>query len=216
MQDNLNEKMSKILENKEFVDRHSFFQLKHFLIHKEPTLQSKLWRCLRELKSRKDEIDFLQIQVEETTDEETLLNMKISKLESKPSKETIDKEENDIKIRQLRRKKIALDKNLEELQKKLKEKSEEAKFFMEFFEELEKKEKLKPFDDLQSQEEYWNAKLNEELKLRLMLRQPIGVELAKTIMSMRDESRIKRELVQIIKQIQHKAEVEAKMVENKN
>ena len=48
-----NQKIENIIKN-EIVDRHSYFQLKNFLVGKEPTLQSNLWRCVREIKIRKE------------------------------------------------------------------------------------------------------------------------------------------------------------------
>jgi len=45
--------MNKVLEN-DIVNRMSFFQLQHFIVNKEPTLQSKMWQCIREIRTRKD------------------------------------------------------------------------------------------------------------------------------------------------------------------
>lgn len=34
--------------------RHSYFQMQHFVLGNEPTIQGKLWQCLLELKTKKE------------------------------------------------------------------------------------------------------------------------------------------------------------------
>ena len=70
-----------LLKN-EVVDRHSFFQLKYFVVGKEPTMQAKMWRCLTELKTRKEAIDIINLEIEETKDTIELLNIEEKRLEN--------------------------------------------------------------------------------------------------------------------------------------
>mgnify|MGYP003338271045 FL=1 len=44
------------------VGRHSMFQLKYFIVGKEPTHQSKMWRCLSEIESRNEQISSINIE----------------------------------------------------------------------------------------------------------------------------------------------------------
>jgi len=55
------QKIDEVL-NLDPVDRHSYFQLKYFVINKEPTHQSKLWRCIREVAARKDTIEGIMLR----------------------------------------------------------------------------------------------------------------------------------------------------------
>ena len=63
----IKEKISELLKN-EVVSRHSYFQLKYFLIGKEPTNQAKMWQCLRELKARQEILNSVDLQLEEEKD----------------------------------------------------------------------------------------------------------------------------------------------------
>ena len=55
--------MDDLLKN-EVVQRHSYFQLKYFLIGKEPTNQAKMWQCLRELKTRRQSLKAISLEIE--------------------------------------------------------------------------------------------------------------------------------------------------------
>ena len=59
-----------VIQKQEINSRHSYFQLKYFLIGKEPTLQSKMWQCLRELKTRNESITNMDLELEEFLMEE--------------------------------------------------------------------------------------------------------------------------------------------------
>ncbi len=61
------EKLDKVLDRR-VVNRHSMFQLKHFVIGKEPTNQRRLWRCLEEMKVRREGLSGLKTQMDETAD----------------------------------------------------------------------------------------------------------------------------------------------------
>ena len=57
----LKEEISRILKN-EVAERHSYFQLRYFLIGKEPTIQSKMCQCIKERKIRKEALDSLELE----------------------------------------------------------------------------------------------------------------------------------------------------------
>lgn len=199
-----NQKIEKILKN-EVTDRHTYFQLKNFLIGKEPTIQSKLWRCIREIKIRKDSIDSINLEIEDLQDEIQLINIKKENIEKQ---ENIEKHEltaiKEIKIRKLLRKKISLNKRLFDLNQKLKNLTEECDFLANCFFELEKIEKLKNYDDPQEQEKYWNAKLTEELNTKLIFGLPPDPELIKTIYALDSDSAVKINLISLINNINEK------------
>jgi|SaaInlV_100m_DNA_2_1039680.scaffolds.fasta_scaffold00454_3 hypothetical protein len=204
-----------LLKN-EVVDRHSFFQLKYFVVGKEPTMQAKMWRCLTELKTRKEAIDSINLEIEETKDTIELLNIEEKRLENINKYESNEKswtqseadeieyheEELKIKKRQIKRKKEGISKSLDNLYKKLKFTQEEAAFFIKSFKQLNQIEELKPFDDFESQKLYWNEKLSQEFDLKILLHRQPDVELVKTILALTDDLEVKKTTVRLLQNTQ--------------
>lgn len=186
----------------EVVERHSFFQLKNFVIGKEPTHQAKLWRCLKELESRKKSIDSMKMEIENVKDSMEILEIEINdnKEDCKLSEKEI--KINEIKKRQKKRSMYSLMETEKELYRKMKYAYEEAMFFTKMFEALNKQEKVKPFDDMESQISYWNEKLSHELNIKILNGITPDVELIKTILSLDKESPVKKEVLSILSQNQ--------------
>ncbi len=184
--------------------RHSFYQLKYFVIGKEPTIQSKLWQALRELQSRKETIESIGLQIEDLKDEIELNKIEIEKIQisTLSSKdENLDKiysKEKTIKLRKLKRREESLLVNINKLEKKLKFEIQEARFFLQVFEDLEKVEKVKDYDDYEAQKEYWENKISEEINLRILTKQQLSPELIKTALSLHNESEIRSNMVGIL------------------
>ncbi len=65
------------------------------------------------------------------------------------------------------------------------------------FEHLIKVGDWKEFDDIYSQAEYWNSKLQYELSMRLALQKPADVELAKTIDAIPKSLPVKQEFMKL-------------------
>jgi hypothetical protein len=180
------------------------------VVNKEPTIQGKMWQCIREIRTRQDAMEKLSLEIEETEDKKSLAVIQRKKEALSDVNNTnvpkelhgLFEEEKGIILKRLNRQYAALNASLEELNTRLKEQQEEANWFLETFKKLEEVEPLKPFDDLESQQKYWNERLTQELNMRLMLKQPIDVELAKTILSLHDEAPIKKQLVNVLSQIQ--------------
>lgn len=200
-------KIDEILAN-DVVSRHSFFQLQHFVVNKEPTTQSRMWQCIRELRMRREAIEKIQFEIEETKDNLQLAELEIRKIEigwniTRDNSEMgkLGRESDEIKKRQFQRRKDVTARSLEDLRKRLLEQMEEAQFFTKSLEALQKIEELKPFDDPQSQREYWNERLTQELNVRLLLKQPIDAELAKTIFALNEDAPIKKQLINLIEHI---------------
>lgn len=181
------------------ANRHSLFQLKYFIIGKEPTHQSKMWRCLSELESRKEQIEAIQLEQDEIDDKIQLLIIELKKIQSNDLESNLlTKEENSIKIRINERKKNKLLKSKEKLNKKLHEIQQEVIFFAEAYYSLEKIEALKPFDDVSSQTEYWNEKISQDLNLRMLLGKPLDIEMVKTALSLNEKAPVKQELIALL------------------
>lgn len=187
MEQNVNLIIANILQN-EVVERHSYFQLKHFLIGKEPTIQSKLWRCIREIKIRQDSIDSINLEIEDVKDDIELIELSL-RLNENANQEQV------IKNRKNKRKIQSFEKRQYDLTQKLKNIIEECDFLATCFSELEKTEKLKDFDDASEQSKYWEAKLTEELNAKLISGMPPDAELIKTIFALDSDSKIRNNLI---------------------
>lgn len=208
------EQAKELLNKNNISHRHTFFQLKHFVLGKELTTQSKLQKCLKEMDARMDSVNNLLLSIEETKDDIKLIELKIINLEKKKQKSDINKQYNVIQIRKLQRKKISLLNSLDNLIKKLKETEEETAFFLSAYKQLEQIEPLKRYDDPESNAEYWNENFSQELQLRLLLQKPLDLELVKCILALNKESAIRVEMIKILDQIQNKA-IEQKLLEQK-
>lgn len=180
----------------DMVNRHSFFQLKYFLLGKEPTHQAKLWQCLRELDSRKESWEALLLEIDDVNDNLKLLKLQIERLESKDKfKSEYIKQVHNIKLSKLKRRKIYTDKNLNKLIIKKKNLLEEIDFFLKSYKNLENAEALKPFDDLDSQKEYWGQKLLQKLNLRKVMGIAPDLDVLDTILLLPDDVPIKQQTI---------------------
>jgi hypothetical protein len=222
-QPNLLQEIDAALKN-EVVQRHSYFQLKYFLIGKEPTNQSKMWQCLRELKTRKESLDALELEIADSKDKIELLDIGIEKLrvqaedspilppwntnldEGNPSTrvrlQTLDIQETEIKIRQLERQKKAAEAGLLQLAERKKWLEEEARFFLETFKNLQKLEPLRPYDDLNSQKQYWGERLANKLNLKMLTHNQLDTELVETIVALPDDIPVKQQALNTL-QVRH-------------
>lgn len=184
--------MQEIIQN-DLKERHSLFQLKYFLIGKEPTTQARLWRCVRELKSRSETVESIQYEIEEMNDKIQLINLRLTDLINlDDSMEQVIKER-----RLLRRKKVA-ERQIEKLNYRLLAVKEECEFLIKSFRSLEQVEPLKDQDDLEAQKAYWDSKLGQEMKLRLDFGLPMDIELLKTTLALHKDSDVKNIILKII------------------
>lgn len=192
--------IDKILEN-EIVNRSSFFQLQHFIIGMQPTTQSKLWQCLRELKRKRDAINYIKLEIEEMNDNIALAEIDMERVE-KSSVDSLYVKEKEINLRKAQRKINSSKLSLKDLEKRSKEELEEASFYAKAFVFLNEQEPLRPFDEPEVQREYWNEKLTQDLNLSLIFKRPISLEVVKSIFALNDDAPIKKELINIVGQIQ--------------
>jgi len=191
--------------------RHSTYQLKNFVIGKELTLQSKMWKCLKEMEARYNTSKNINLSIEDAIDDLKILEIKINILEKKKVKSELNKEQKEIRIRKLSRKEMAISDSIFEMERRLKETEEEIKFFLEEYKEMEKISPLLPQDDWQVNADYWNQTFTKELQLRIMLQKPLDLELVKSILALDDNASIKIEMIGILNQIkiqQNKVNIE--------
>lgn len=183
--------------------RHSYFQLKYFVIGKEVTTQGQMWQCLREIQIRKDSIENLISSIEETKDQIEICNIKQERLNKK------GKSNNRlwvVRCRQMQRKEAILKKTLTKLEEDLQFVLQEARFFLQMLDTLMNVEDLKDYDDLEAQKEYWNEKVSQQINLRMLLQQPLDIETVKTALSLHEDSPIRKQTEKTLLHIKDKME----------
>ena len=205
----LRDELENTLAGVDITSLHSYFQLKYFVVNKEPTFQAKMWQCLREMKSRRDSLVAIDLEIEEAKDRSETLDIQIKRhlkigfdVSSDEEINKLNEQEHQIKTRRLLRKKKAAEENIVELQEKKIFIEDEARFFLETYKNLEKIEKLKPFDDLDSQKAYWGNKLSEKINLKMLLQNPLDTELIETVLALPDDVPVKKQMVGKLNAIQ--------------
>lgn len=186
----------------EVAQRHSYFQLKYFVVGKEPTTQAKMWQCLREMKSRRESLTAIELEIEEAKDRVELLDIGVIRLESETPGDNLAVRESGIKLRQLKRKKIAAENSVLQLGEKRKWLLEELRFFLETFKNLQKVEPLKNYDDVDAQKQFWGEKLSQKLNLKMLVNNQLDTELVETIVALPDDIPIKKQAMQTL-QVRH-------------
>jgi hypothetical protein len=173
-------------------------------------VQAQMWQCLRELQTRKESIDALEINIEDTVDNIEMIEVQRAKDKHmifavfqcpELPKEIKDKEWA-IKERQYARQKVTLQKILKQLEKKLQFAWQEARFFLQAFDSLQKIEPLKDYDDLESQKEYWNERVSQHINLKSLLQQPLDTEIVQTALALPSDSPIKIQTVNTLNHIE--------------
>ena len=206
----LHHRIKKALE-KVPENRHSFFQLKYFVIGKEVTTQAQMWQCLRELQSRKNTIDAITLSIEETKDQLELCEIDHAKelhrldphfFDANQLPETLKEREKIIKCKQHERKKQSLYASLKQLEENLKFAWDEARFFVQMFEAINKIEPLKDYDDIDAQKEYWNERIAQQINLKMLLQQPLDIELVQTALALHDNAPIRLQMQNTLQHIQ--------------
>lgn len=207
------EKAVELVSRTGSMGRHTFYQLKHFVLGKEVTTQAKMWKCVREIEARVASAKSMKNSIEEAEDDAKMIELRINFLEKKKPKSAIDKECKEIKVRKLKRRKASLEDSLAEMKKRLAETEEEMEFFLAAYGQMEAMEPLASQDDMESNASYWDQNLARELHLRLMLQKPLDLELVKCILALDDSSSTKNEMLGILDQIHRAALGEKRRIE---
>lgn len=206
------EKIDDILNASDVPERHTFFQLKNFIIGKECTVQGQLWQVVRELRARKDGLESLYEQIADLDDNLILIEIRLQRLGRPEDKNQLGVDlssdqlycqEWDVNIRKAEREKRTLTRTRDRLENQAKYLLEEITYLTSAFAGLSKIEPMKPLDDVESQQKYWNEKFLEELNLRLILKQPIDSDFVRTVMALDDSSSVKVQMVSILQGVQN-------------
>ena len=196
----LEEQLNALTEKHKVLPKHTDFQIEYFMLGKESTTNGKLWQCIRELNSRKENLSAVNLEIEETKDNLELANLKLEYLKNKTTfrkniaLEKIESKKKEILIRKHERRL----KNLENSFAKVFERKEailaECKKIIEVFNKYNPDNKAIDIDDEKNQLEYWNSRLMEEINLSSMCGVPPSVELIKSILAMPNDSNVKIKL----------------------
>lgn len=207
--------MDELLKN-DVVDRHSFFQLRHFLIDSEPTTQGRMWQALRELKTRREALTGITTEIEEQKDQLALIQIRRERISAESLSEAVtpnfgvpvtDREvdflrrEQEIELRQIDRQADARQRQIKGLYERFRHTLDECRFLVEAYRQLEATEKLRPWDDKEVQEQLWNAKLEQEFRRRLVVGQPLDTDLLKAIESLHDHAPVKGHLLALLERV---------------
>lgn len=194
------EKVESILQKTELPERHTYFQLKNFIVGKEYTVQGQLWQVLREIKARKESVESLELQIEDAEDGLGLIDIKIERivLAQTLAVDSLDQKELVISLRKTERERRGLVASIEKVKRKIRYLMEEITYFLGAYETLSKVEEVKPIDDIKAQKEYWNEKLLEELNLRLLLKNHLDPNLIQTILSLDNDAPVKISVMKIL------------------
>ena len=205
MSSDIYKQAGELISKSNISGRHTFYQLKHFVLGKELTTQAKMQKCVREVQARMDSIKSMVLGIEEAEDECRIMDLRSAVLEKKKDKSELHKEYKTIQKRKLNRKRLALLDSVEDMRRKLRETEEEMSFFVGAYQQLEKIEPLRRHDDPEANAQYWNENFAQELQLRLLLQKPLDLELVKCILALDSESATRKEMIGILEQIQNQA-----------
>jgi hypothetical protein len=189
--------------------------MKYFIVGKEPTTQAKMWQCIREIKSRHDSLEAIELEIEDANDNLELIEININRdkaiLDRKKSKGRSPTaiRISEINLRRIERQRLAAKKNIEALAKKRKCLQEEAKFFLLAFKSLRDVEPLLDYDDLKAQKQYWGEKLLQKINLKMLMQSHVDTELIETVLALPDDIPIKEQTLKNL-DMRHKQMVEMK------
>jgi hypothetical protein len=196
----MKDEIATLLKDNDLADRPSLFQMQCFILQKEPTVQGKLHQCLLELKSRKDTLTALELEIEEQTDRLEITEIAtLRRINALPNDE-LGEREKVIILRQNERQKTAIINHLDKISHKKKMIEEECQFWVSAFYQLSKREALKQWDDPDVQKEYWNEKLRQEVNLRLLVRQLPDIETMRSVLCLHDDSPLKKKTIEMLQQ----------------
>lgn len=201
----IKDQVADLIRQSRVSGRHTFYQLKHFVLGKEITTQAKMWKCIRELEARLGSFKSMENAILEAEDDIRTLEIRVEILEKKKTKSVLHSEYKQIRRRKLERRIATLKDSVEEMRRRLSETSEEMNFFFGAYSQMEAIEPLRSHDDPEANATYWDQNFAQELQLRLMLQRPLDLELVKCILALHEGSPTRRDMVGMLEQIQRQA-----------
>jgi hypothetical protein len=232
-------KAREIVQSVEIPERHSYFQIEKFMIGNQPTGQAQLWQIVREVKSRVENIESIERQIEDMQDtiEEVAVKISLKELEMEKLKDSIidpinyqidptDGASNEtellikgmtIEVRKLNRLRQSSADSVKKLEKKIKYIIEEVDCLAKAYDKIVSVVgPVQSWDDPQAQREMWGEKFLEEFNLRVILNRPLDTEFVKSILSLDDDALVKQHITSLITKIQHKMLADSKRAEMAN
>ena len=197
-------KIQEFVTTHKVLPKHTDFQIEHFMVGKECSINSRIWQCIREINVRKDTLVALNLEYEDAKDNIELAKIKIDVINHKPTFKKnrelreLEKRKKQIIIRKQERIVRNLENNLAELEKRKHSILLECKTLLDVFNRYNPQNKVIDIDDNQNQLEYWNAKLLEEINVNAMCGQPIGTELVKSVLALPDNAQVKIQFVNLL------------------
>lgn len=204
-----------ILDKCDYKERHSYFQLKNFIIDQEPTHQGKLWQCIREIKSRFDTLKSINLEIDNQKDLIELEKFEIRDFTNVHDMNIRNNPEcrEALKSKIMQRKLESMQNTLNQIEFKKKNVEEELAFLIKCYDELNAFDKVKSFDDFNSQQEYWGKKFGADMDLRYLLGMTPDFNLIKSILSLNNNNPVKDKLLVLISQLKNRVESLNKVVE---
>ena len=197
-------KVKDLCEKYKLPQRHTDFQIEHFIVGKECSIYGKVWQCIRELQTRLDTLDAIDMELEELHDSLNYENLNLKKLQyklqDKPDENEdivifeIKQEKRKIQISRQKRKIFLIGKNIEKTHSRKADVLAESAKFSSLLEEIINDSSFVDINDPNAQLEFWNSKFHAELNLTAMLNHPINPELVKSVLALPNESQAKIQL----------------------
>ncbi len=184
--------------------RHTDFQIEHFIIGKEASFYGRVWQCLRELQQRYETLQAIErdlldmndnIELEELELQKKKIKIKNNVLPANTDFSEIKARKNEIMLQKQARKIEYMQKDLEKTNHRKSDVLSECKKFIEVFNNLINEKSFVDINEPQAQLEFWNAKFGSELNLHAMLNHPMNAELVKSVLALPNESTIKGQLI---------------------
>lgn len=186
------------------LPKHTNFQIEYFMLGKEPTINGKIWQCIRELDTRNQNLNAVNLEIEEAKDNIELAKLKLEYIKSKPTfrksvnLETLAVKKKEINLRKLQRRINSMEATLSKTLERKEAILLECKTIIEVFNKINPDNRLIDIDNKENQSEYWNNKFAEEINLSAMLGMPPSAELIKSVLALPDNSPTKIQLTNAI------------------
>jgi hypothetical protein len=205
---NTTTQVKEVCEKYKLPQRHTDFQIEHFIIGKEVSVYGKIWQCLRELNQRNETLEAVDSELLELADNLEWEKIALRKLELK--KENLNSlsvvisnqeshllkiKKQEILIRKQKRKVLNVEKNIAKTQSRKEDVLAECGKFIDLFNGLINQTEFVDINDPQAQLEFWTTKFNHEVSLTAALNHPMNAELVKSVLALPDESKIKIQML---------------------
>ena len=185
-------KIKEIIDKNIVVNRHSDFQIEKFIIGKENTPSAQAWQCVRELKSRYDNLTNLEMEIENVLDDIEIKKIEIEEEKEKNTRKT------PFLVRKLERSLNNLFINYNKLIENKKNYLDECAKFLEIFDKIENQNKILEWNDSEAQAQYFENKFRNEMNLDFLLGHPVNKELVKSILQLDNSSKLKTNFLELL------------------